>query len=154
MLVGDFNRLNYRHICNYFNLRQIVKSNKWWCNPSPSFHQLVSQPQQTKEILPGIGLSDHNSLIIRSSVVVQKVKAESISKRIVKPSSKSSFGRWLLYTDWSFLQVLPTCMEILSTFESLLIFSVNRFFPLRKIKKHPTGKPWITPELKTLIQQR
>ena len=26
MLVGDFNRLNYRHICNHFNLRQIVRN--------------------------------------------------------------------------------------------------------------------------------
>ena len=102
MLVGDFNRLNYRHICNHFNLGQIVK------NPTRGGAILdlvftnLSHNYNNPEILPGIGLSDHNSLIIRPSVVVQKVKSESISKRIVKPSSKSSFGRWLSSTDWSF----------------------------------------------------
>ena len=72
----------------------------------------------------------------------------------MKPSSKASFGRWLSSTDWSFLQVLPTCTEKLSSFQSLLSFAVERFFPLRKTKQHPTDRPWITPELKTLIQQR
>ena len=133
MLAGDFNRLNYHHICNHFNLRQIVKNpTRGRANLDLVFTNL-SHNYNNPEILPGVGLSDHNSLIIRPSVVVQKVKSESISKRIVKPSSKSSFGRWLSSTAWSFLQVLPTCTEKLSTFVSLLSFAVNRFHPLGKI---------------------
>ena len=84
MLAGDFNRLNY-HICNHFNLRQIVKNpTRGGANLDLVFTNL-SHNYNNPEILPGVGLSDHNSLIIRPSVVVQKVKSESISKRIVKP---------------------------------------------------------------------
>ena len=106
------------------------------------------------EILPGIGLSDHNSVIIRPVKSIRKMKAELVFKRTVNPQLKYSFGRWLVSTDWSFIQELPMCTQKLSAFQTLLSYAVDTFFPLRKIKQHPTDKPWITPELKILIQQR
>ena len=78
MLICDFNRLNYRHICNHFNLRQIVKNPKCGGAILDLVFTNLSHNYNNPEILPGIGLSDHNYLIIRPSVVVQKVKAESI----------------------------------------------------------------------------
>ena len=65
----------------------------------------------TPEILPGIGLSDHNSLIVRPSTITKKARAEKVLRRTVKPSSKISFGRWISSTDWSFLEMLPNCTE-------------------------------------------
>lgn len=67
---------------------------------------------------------------------------------------KLSFGRWLTTTDWSFLDAFPTCEEKVTSFNMLLGFAIETFFPLRKVKKHPTDRPWITPELKILIRQR
>ena len=104
------------------------------------------------EILPGIGLSDHNSVIIRPVKSVRKMKAELVFKRTVNPHLKYSFGRWLVSTDWSFIKDLPTCTQKLSSFQTLLSYAVDTFFPLQKIKQHPTDKPFITPELKILIQ--
>ena len=154
MMVGDFNRLNYRYINNHFNLRQTVK------NPTRGdaildliFTNLFHH-YNTPEILPGIGLSDHNSLIIRPLTRTHKTKAETTFRRNVKPSMKSGFGRWLASTDWSFLETLSNCSEKLTAFQSWLNFAIETFFPLQKIKQHPTGRPWITSELKTLIQQR
>ncbi|CAB4037772.1 Hypothetical predicted protein, partial [Paramuricea clavata] len=83
-----------------------------------------------------------------------KTKVESIFRRNVKPSMKSCFGRWLASTDWSFLETLSNCTEKLAAFQCLLNFAIETFFPLRKNKQHPTDRPWITPELKSLIQQR
>lgn len=153
-LVGDFNRLDYRFLCNHFNLKQIVK------NPTRGNAILdliftnFSRFYSTPEILPGIGLSDHNSLIIRPSTITKKARAEKVLRRTVKPSLKASFGRWVSSTDWSFLEMLPNCTVKLNAFNELLCFAIDKFFPLKSYKQHPTDKPWITPELKILIEQR
>ena len=154
MLVGDFNRLNYRVIGNHFNLRQTVK------NPTRGAAILdliltnLFHHYNSPQILPGIGLSDHNSLLIRPLRKTHKTKVDIIYRRKVKSSMKFCFGRWLASTDWSFIESLPNCSEKLTAFQSLLNFAIETFFPLQKIKQHPTDRPWITPELKNLIQQR
>ena len=154
MLVGDFNRLNYRYISNHFNLRQTVKNPTRGAAILDLIFTNLFHHYNTPQILPGIGLSDHNSLLIRPLRRTHKTKVESIFRRNVKPSMKSCFGRWLTSTDWSFLETLSNCTEKLAAFQSLLNFAIETFFPLRKIKQHPTDRPWITPELKSLIQQR
>ena len=154
ILVGDFNRLDYRFLCNHSNLQQIVK------NPTRGNAVLdliftnFSRFYSTPEILPGIGLSDHNSLIVRPSTITKKARAEKVLRRTVKPSSKISFGRWISSIDWSFLEMLPNCTEKLNAFNELLCFAIDKFFPLKSYKQHPTDKPWITPELKILIEHR
>ena len=154
MLVGDFNRLNYRYISNHFNLRQTVKNPTRGAAILDLIFTNLFHHYNTPQILPGIGLSDHNSLLIRPLRRTHKTKVESIFRRNVKPSMKSCFGRWLASTDWSFLETLSNCTEKLAASQSLLNFAIETFFPLRKIKQHPTDRPWITPELKSLIQQR
>ena len=154
MMVGDFNRLNYRYINNHFNLPQTVKNPTRGDTILDLIFTYLFHHYNTPEILLGIGLSDHNSLVIRPLRRSHKSKAETTFRRIVKPSMKFSFGRWLTSTDWSFLESLSNCTEKLNAFQSLLNFAIETFFPLQKIKQHPTDRPWITPELKTLIQQR
>lgn len=154
MLLGDFNRLNYQFICNHFNLKQTVK------NPTRGDAILdlvltnLSQYYNIPQILSGIGLSDHNSLIVCPVETVSRTKAIRAYKRKVNPYLKHSFGRWLVSVDWSFIYELPTCSQKLNVFYELLRYAIDIFFPQRKVKEHPTDKPWITPELKILIQQR
>ena len=50
--------------------------------------------------------------------------------------------------------MLPNCTEKLNAFNELLCFAIDKFFPLKSYKQHPTDKPWITPELKILIEHR
>ena len=132
MLVGDFNHFSYWHICNHFNLRQMVK------NPTRGdaildliFTNLLHRCN-SPEILPGIGLSDHNSVIIRPVKSIRKMKAELVFKRTVNPHLKDSFGRWLVSIDWSFIQDLPTCTQKLSAFQTLLSYAVHTFFSIAK----------------------
>ena len=47
--------------------------------------------------------------------------------------------------------MLPNCKEKLT---SLLLFAIDKFFAVRKYKQHPTDKPWITPDLKILMEKR
>ena len=140
MLVGDFNRLNYRVIGNHFNLRQTVK------NPTRGAAILdliltnLFHHYNSPQILPEIGLSDHNSLLIRPLRKTHKTKVDIIYRRKVKSSMKFCFGRWLASTDWSFIEFLPNCSEKLTAFQSLLNFAIETFFPLQKIKQHPTDR--------------
>jgi hypothetical protein len=50
--------------------------------------------------------------------------------------------------------MLPNCTEKLNAFNELLCFAIDKFSPLKSYKQHPADKPWITPELKILIEQR
>ena len=92
MLVGDFNRLNYRYISNHFNLRQTVKNPTRGAAILDLIFTNLFHHYNTPQILPGIGLSDHNSLLIRPLRRTHKTKVESIFRRNVKPSMKSCFG--------------------------------------------------------------
>ena len=160
ILAGDFNRLNYRHISNHFDLRQTVKNPTRCAAILNLIFTNLFHHYKTPQILPGISLSDHNSLLICPLMRTHKTKVEIIFRRNVKPSMKSCFGRWLTSTDWSFLESLPNCKEKLVAFQSsklsieTLNFAIETFFPLQKMKQHPTDRPWVIPDLKSLIQQR
>ena len=154
MLVGDFNRIDYRFLCSHFNLRQTVQDPTRGNAILDLIFTNLSRYYNTPEILPGIGLSDHNSFIICPLTIAKKHKAKKVLRRSIKPSMKASFGRWLSTINWSFVETLPNCKEKLDAFNSLLLFGIDKFFPVRKYKQHPTDKPWITPDLKILIDQR
>ncbi len=107
------------------------------------------------DILAGIRLSDHKWIFIRPLIMhVKKRKAKVVYRRFVKPHMKDGFGRWLTSTDFTFLEALPSCPEKLNAFQSLLNYAIELFLSLRKSKQHPNDKPWITSELRSLIQQR
>ena len=154
MLVGDFNRFNFRIMSNNFNLRQLVKAPT---RGSATLDLILTNLFEyfcKPDILAGIGLSDHKSILIRPLMQVKGEKSKVIYRRSVKPYMKVAFGRWLKSTDFTFLEALSSCSEKLDAFQSLLNYAIDFFFPLRKSKQHTNDKPWITLELRSLIQQR
>ena len=65
MLVGDFNRFNFRILSNNFNLRQLVKA---LTRGSATLDLILTNLFEhfcKPDILVGIGLSDHKSILIR-----------------------------------------------------------------------------------------
>ena len=153
-LVGDFNRFNFRILSNNFNLRQLVKAPTRGSATLDLILTNLFEHYSKRDILAGIGLSDHKSIFIRPLMHVKKRKAKVVYRRSVKPHMKDGFRMWLTSTDFTFLEALPSCPEKLNAFQSLLNYAIELFFPLRKSKQHPNDKPWITSELRSLIQQR
>jgi hypothetical protein len=153
-LVGDFNRFNFRILSNNFNLRQLVKAATKGSATLDLILTNLFEHYSKRDILAGIGLSDHKSIFIRPLMHVKKRKAKVVYRRSVKPHMKEGFGRWSTSTDFTFLEALPACPEKLNAFQSLLNYAIELLFPLRKSKQHPNDKPWITSELRSLIQQR
>ena len=80
MLVGDFNRFNYRVISNHFNLRQIVKNPTRGTPILDLIFTNLFHHYNIPQILPGIGLSDHNSLLIRPFWRIHNGKVYTIYK--------------------------------------------------------------------------
>ena len=152
--MGDFNRFNSRILSNNFNLRQLVKAPTRGSATLDLILTNLFEHFCKPDILAGIGLSDHKSIFIRPLMQVKREKSKGIYRRSVKPYMKVALGRWLTSTDFTFLEALSLCSEKLDAFQSLLSYAIDIFFPLRKSKQHPNDKPWITLELRSLIQQR
>ena len=48
----------------------------------------------------------------------------------------------------------PTVDDLTVSFTSHLVEAIDRIFPLKTVKCHPSDKPWITPAIKKLIKDR
>ena len=64
MLVGDFNRFNFRILSNNFNLRQLVKAPKRGSATLDLIFTNLFEHYCKRDILAGIGPSDHKSILM------------------------------------------------------------------------------------------
>ena len=63
--------------------------------------------------------------------------------------------RWVTAHDWfGELGPNPTVDDLTVSFTSHLVEAIDRIFPLKTVKCHPSDKPWITPAIKKLIKDR
>ena len=93
ILVGDFNRFNFRILSNNFNLRQFVKAPTRGSATLDLILTNLFEHICKPDILAGIGLSDHKSILIRPLMQVKREKSKLIQRRSVKPYVKVAFGR-------------------------------------------------------------
>ena len=155
VLMGDFNHFNYRVLCRHCSLKQTVKQ------PTrgsaildlilSNMHKWYKEP----EILPSIGLSDHQSILLTPAC--QPKQPNNINKKSVRKitsSSMKSLGNFIASLNWTRLYRLPSCQDKYDLFYNLLMLGLDTFLPKKKIKIHCRDKPWITPELKRLISDR
>ena len=69
-------------------------------------------------------------------------------------SAIRSFGRWISSCDWAEVMNSSDVNEKCDIFLHTLRSSIETHFPLRKVKFHPSEKPWMTPRIKGLIFDR
>jgi hypothetical protein len=74
-------------------------------------------------------------------------------------SSINAFGRWASIPCHEWFQALnsnctPAHDELASSFTLDLVEAMNRIFPLKTVKIHPSDKPWVTSTMKNLIKTR
>ena len=93
MLLGDFNRFNFRILSNNFNLRQFVKAPTRGSATLDLILTNLFEHFCKPDILAGIGLSDHKSILIRPLMQVKREKSKLIQRRSVKPYMKVAFER-------------------------------------------------------------
>ncbi|KAI8484066.1 hypothetical protein Bbelb_381840 [Branchiostoma belcheri] len=72
----------------------------------------------------------------------------------MRDSDIRAFGQWVCSYDWEEVYAEQTCESKTAKFYQTLQKYIETHFPIRRVKMHPTDKPWVTPELKSLILKR
>ena len=155
MLLADFNHFDYKTLCHISSLKQIAKKRTQQSALLDLILTNVHKWYNEPEILPAIGLSDHQSVLFTPATVTKlpnKVIKKSVRKS--KPSSTVSLKRFVTSMDWSHLYRLPSCQDKCDNFYNLLLLGLDTFLPINKVKVHCRDKPWMTLDLKRLIFDR
>ena len=155
MLMGDFNHFNYRPLCRHCSLKQTVKQPTRGSAILDLMLSNMYKWYKEPEILPAIGLSDHQSILITPTC--QLKQPNNINKKSIRKVTSSklrSLGNFITSLDWTSLYRLSSCQDKYDLFHNLLMLGLDTFLPKKKIKIHCRDKPWITPELKRLISDR
>ena len=155
IIAGDFNRLNVNQIIKHFRLKQIVKS------PTrgeaildlilTNMHESYKSPQ----ILPPIGLSDHNTVVVSPTHIVKKAKPTFVYKRDLRQSKKDAMGRFLQSILWpEIFAQSQSCEDMANFFYDIVSIGLDLLMPIKRIKKISADVPWMTDKLKTFIKKR
>ena len=65
IIAGDFNQFRHSQLCNSFSLKQVVKHATRGSNILDKIFTNASKFYNVPEILPPVGFSDHNSVLIK-----------------------------------------------------------------------------------------
>ena len=155
ILTGDFNKLRDAAILAY-PLKQIVRSptrgsailDKMYTNLQEWYGQPV--------ILPNIGRSDHNAVLITAQSTSKRQRGEDIEV-MVRPhdtNGKALLAQAIQSINWTPLYQMGTCEEMTACFYDTITSLVDYHLPLRNAKRHSTDKPWVTDQFRRLIRCR
>ena len=155
ILLGDFNRLNVAALLNDSHFHQVVEGPTRGENTLDKIITNISTHYEKPEITSPIGNSDHNTILWYP---VSRVKKENkIRHRLVRPMPDSAiraFGTWISSHDWSEVTECRDVDDQCNQFYETLHAAIQRYFPLKKTKLHPSDKPWMSGEIKALIHDR
>ena len=154
VLLGDFNQLRDSALLSY-PLRQVVKSATRGSAVLDKFYTSLKDWYEVPVVLPNIGSSDHNSVVIkpkhrptdRGDDVVVTVRSQDSNGRAL-------LGQAIADTNWTPLYRINTCDEMTQSLYSTVTRLVDYYLPLMTVKCHTTDKPWVTDQFRRLIRCR
>ena len=104
-----------------------------------------------------VGSSDHRSVYWVPNSNNLTAKKKVVKMRRFPVSALNAFGRWVSVHSW----FAHTCAadslsvdSLTSSFSDDLCNAINIYFPAKSVKLHPTDKPWMSAEIKSLILER
>ena len=155
ILLGDFNKMNDRFILSY-PLKQIVSLATRRNNTLDKIYTNIADCYDAPCILPPIGLSDHNVVIVRASRCVNR-HSNSVIFNIIRsndPTGKTLLAHELSRFNWASLYRMDDCNAMLNLFYHTVISLLDRYLPVRVSSRHATEKPWVNDKFRNLIRQR
>ena len=153
IITGDFNSLDKDQICNQLHIQNLVTQP----THENSVLDLVLTDMQfyrSPEYLPPIGLSKHKCVLVRPTAAPPPPRHHTLQYRPYKESSVREFGSWITAVDWSFLESSPTLEHQENAFHTVLKHQYDTHFPLKTWRKRDSDQPWMTPEIKRLINKK
>ena len=161
LICGDLNHLEVDGLCKSHRLKQIVKNptrgnnilDLIITNLSPLYSvPIITEPLDSNDIdgQP----SDHNCIILHPSQ--RRIVNHTVQKvsRPMKDSSIQHFGQWITAHEWHEVYSKLDVVEKSSAMYATINEKIQEFFPSKVTRLHNRDKPWMTPEIKTLINQR
>lgn len=154
LILGDFNSLRLNRALPTF--KQYVTCTTCGDNTIDLCWGNIKDAYKSRA-LPSLGRSVHN-MVQLLPVYRQKVKRLKPTVRTIKvwsPESTAALNGCFECTDWDTL-CPPDCSidEVTDTVSSYIAFCVDHVLESKEIKIYSNTKPWITPELKKLLQER
>ncbi|XP_067658336.1 uncharacterized protein [Haliotis asinina] len=104
-----------------------------------------------------LGASDHNSIFLPPKYI-QKLKTGKTTKKIIRTWTEDSLEQLkgcFECTNWAvFLENAENIDDLVDTVTSYINFCVDLVIPVKEIKTYPNNKPWVSKELKKLLNEK
>ena len=154
VILGDFNNYDPKNLISNQGFKQVVhqptRGSAILDLIVTNLHRMYEEPQ----MLAPLGTSDQISKDVRNSNSLNSKSAKYLTRRYPR-SGIDSLGRWMCSNNWfADLGVDPPVDVLVSNFSFLVTKAIDKIFPLKTVKLHPTDKPWITSSIKQLIKNR
>ncbi|XP_030272344.1 uncharacterized protein LOC115581424 [Sparus aurata] len=107
--------------------------------------------------MPSLGASYHNCVFLMPTYkpALRHLEHEEKEVQIWSEDSVSSLQACLDCTDWDCFYDSCENIDVLGdTVSSYISFCVNSIIPSKKVVVYPNNKPWVTKELKTVINKK
>lgn len=141
-----------------FPLRQVVKDPTRCGSILDKIYTNADKWYSKPIILPPVGKSDHNAVLLVPNSPVVNVKGAATPMPYVYRSYDSN-GKTLLAHDlknfnWTELYSMDSCEHMLSYFYTVCHRFLDYRLPLLCGYRYPTDKPWVTDSFRTLVRHR
>jgi len=156
MLLGDFNRMRDSAVLSY-PLKQLVKVSTRKANILDKIYTNINNQYNKPLAWPPIANSDHNTILMfpsRHWTDPRDLTTTFVLTRSKDHNSKIMLAHELEKFNWTELYRLDSCEAKLLYFNSTIHYLLDKYLPLRLVKKHIGDKPWIDENFKALIRRR
>ena len=106
--------------------------------------------------LPPLGSADHNSILLAPAYLPVVKRIDKITKNIKQwtPDSVDRLQACFETTEWNSLLSSSNIDEQVDTVTSYISFCVDSIIPTKTITIFPNNKPWVTKELKQVLNKK
>ena len=103
--------------------------------------------------LSPLGRSDHQCLLVQPKLQV-KLKATAREIRIMKSGNLADLTIKLNQENWDEVFNAPDVDRKVGAFAKTLNSILDQMIPIKKIRMHPSDRPWMAPHIKSVIKER
>jgi hypothetical protein len=152
LIMGDFNQLPIK----FNNYHQIVTKPTRKANIIDKCFVKVENAYSRCDQLPGLGKSDHNIMhLVPTYTSLSRSKPQVKTKRMYSEENCEKLRACLDDTDWdSMLTQDKTLNQRVEVFTDYINFCTDVCVPFRYYRHQPNSKPWVTPEIINLVDEK
>jgi hypothetical protein len=155
IICGDFNHMKdsfFKQTCQF---QQIVKHPTHGNSKIDLFYTDLTDYYNEPVHEPGIGLSKHQTIIIKSNNrCVEKPKIVFVEKRKQTKQNKSNLILELSQVSWVDLFKTDSCKQKFEIFMDVINRKMNEHLPVVKTQVNNNDMPWVTDRFRYFIKRR